>query len=236
MILGNSLKQNAGKKYITKNTTKEVTPENQKKADHFKKWFGDNYNLLIEEQKRKQTLNEDVILDTFLRLYNKQQQAGDIEDYKSYFSRAYFTNYFQTNIKEEKKKQNHIYLNLIDKEYEDSFNTLEVLPIADTEEQEREQESIKATDELLKETFECVFEKYNIQEFELFKMYMFLKPHVSYSSLSAITNLSTNYISQVISTIKKDIQTNQGLIAKREKLIYKEKRYDNTLCNVVDGS
>lgn len=39
MILGNSLKQNKGKKYITKNTTKEVTPENQLKADEFKKGF-----------------------------------------------------------------------------------------------------------------------------------------------------------------------------------------------------
>ena len=76
MILGNSLKQNTGKKYITKNTTKEVTPENQLKADSFKEWFGDNYNLLVEEQRRKQTLNEDVLIDTFFKLYHKQQQLS----------------------------------------------------------------------------------------------------------------------------------------------------------------
>ena len=104
MILGNSKKQNTGKKYITKNTLKEVTPENQLKADEFKEWFGNQYNLLVAEQKRKQTLNEDILIDTFFKLYKKQQQSGDIEDYKSYFSRAYFTNYFQNNIKEEKKK------------------------------------------------------------------------------------------------------------------------------------
>ena len=114
MILGNSKKQNTGKKYITKNTIKEVSPENQLKADEFKEWFGNQYNILVAEQQRKQTLNEDILIDTFFKLYNKQQQSGDIEDYKSYFSRAYFTNYFQNNIKEEKKKQNHIYLNLID--------------------------------------------------------------------------------------------------------------------------
>ncbi|EYA39798.1 hypothetical protein [Bacteroides fragilis] len=220
MILGNSLKQNTGKKYITKNTTKEVTPENQLKADSFKEWFGDNYNLLVEEQRRKQTLNEDVLIDTFFKLYHKQQQQGNIEDYKSYFCRAYFTNYFQNNIKEEKKKQNHIYLNLIDKEYEDSFNTLDIIPLEDADDKERELEKLNKTDKLLTDTFQYITDKYSMQQFELFRMYMFLKPHISYKKLSDITNLSIKYISQTISTIKKDIQDNQELISKRKKLIY----------------
>lgn len=220
MILGNSKKQNTGKKYITKNTIKKVSPENQLKADEFKEWFGDNYNLLVKEQTRKQTLNEDILIDTFFKLYNKQQQSGDIEDYKSYFSRAYFTNYFQNNIKEEKKKQNHIYLNLIDKEYEDSFNTLDVIPIEDNDDKEHELEILNKTDELLSETFQYITDKYSMQQFELFRMYMFLKPHISYKKLSDITNLSIKYISQTISTIKKDIQENQELITKRKKLIY----------------
>lgn len=220
MILGNSLKQNTGKKYITKNTIKEVISENQLKADEFKDWFGDNYNLLVEEQKRKQTLNEDILIDTFFKLYHKQQQQGNIEDYKSYFSRAYFTNYFQNNIKEEKKKQNHIYLNLIDKEYEDSFNTLDIIPIEDNDDKERELEKLNKTDELLSETFQYIMDKYSMQQFELFRMYMFLKPHISYKKLSDITNLSIKYISQTISTIKKDIQENQELISKRKRLIY----------------
>lgn len=220
MILGNSLKQNKGKKYITKNTTKEVTPENQLKADEFKEWFGDNYNLLVEEQTRKQTLNEDILIDTFFKLYHKQQQQGNIEDYKSYFCRAYFTNYYQNNIKKEKKKQNHIYLNLIDKEYEDSFNTLDVLPLEDNEDRERTIEIQANTDKLLTDTFQYITDKYSMQQFELFRMYMFLKPHISYKKLSDITNLSIKYISQTISTIKKDIQDNQELITKRKKLIY----------------
>lgn len=220
MILGNSLKQNKGKKYITKNTTKEVTPENQLKADEFKEWFGNNYNLLVEEQTRKQTLNEDILIDTFFKLYHKQQQQGNIEDYKSYFCRAYFTNYFQNNIKEEKKKQNHIYLNLIDKEYEDSFNTLDVLPLEDNEDRERTIEIQTNTDKLLTDTFQYITNKYSMQQFELFRMYMFLKPHISYKKLSDITNLSIKYISQTISTIKKDIQDNQELISKRKRLIY----------------
>ena len=220
MILGNSLKQNTGKKYITKNTTKEVTPENQLKADSFKEWFGNNYKLLVEEQKRKQTLNEDTLIDTFFKLYHKQQQSGDIGDYKSYFSRAYFTNYFQNNIKEEKKKQNHIYLNLINKEYEDSFNTLDLIPLESDEDRERIIEIQNRTDELLNDTFQYIQEKYGMQEFELFRMYKILKPHKSYKRLSDITNLSIKYISQTISTIKRDIQDNQKLILKRKKLIY----------------
>ena len=217
MILGNSKKQNTGKKYITKNTIKEVSPENQLKADEYKEWFGSQYNLLVAEQQRKQTLNEDILIDTFFKLYHKQQQQGNIEDYKSYFSRAYFTNYFQNNIKEEKKKQNHIYLNLIDKEYEDSFNTLDIIPIEDNDDKERELEKLNKTDELLNETFQYITEKYTIQQFELFRMYMFLKPHISYKKLSDITNLSIKFISQTISTIKRD---NQELISKRKKLIY----------------
>lgn len=220
MILGNSKKQNTGKKYITKNTIKEVSPENQLKADEFKEWFGDQYNLLVAEQQRKQTLNEDILIDTFFKLYNKQQQQGNIEDYKSYFSRAYFTNYFQNNIKEEKKKQNHIYLNLIDKEYEDSFNTLDIIPIEDNEDKEHELDKLNKTDELLTETFQYITDKYSVQQFELFRMYMFLKPHISYKKLSDITNLSIKFISQTISTIKRDIQDNQELITKRKRLIY----------------
>lgn len=220
MILGNSLKQNKGKKYITKNTYQPITPENQMKADDFKNWFGDNYKLLVEEQKRKQTLNEDILIDTFFKLYHKQQQQGNIEDYKSYFCRAYFTNYFQNNIKEEKKKQNHIYLNLINKEYEDSFNTLDVLPLEDNEDREQTIEIQTNTDKLLTDTFQYITDKYSMQQFELFRMYMFLKPHISYKKLSDITNLSIKYISQTISTIKKDIQDNQELISKRKKLIY----------------
>lgn len=220
MILGNSKKQNTGKKYITKNTIKEVSPENQLKADEFKEWFGNQYNLLVAEQKRKQTLNEDILIDTFFKLYHKQQQQGNIEDYKSYFSRAYFTNYFQNNIKEEKKKQNHIYLNLIDKEYEDSFNTLDIIPIEDNEDRERTIEIQTNTDKLLTETFQYITDKYTVQQFELFRMYMFLKPHISYKKLSDITNLSIKYISQTISTIKRDIQDNQELISKRKRLIY----------------
>lgn len=220
MIFGNSLKQNKGKKYITKNTYQPITPENQMKADDFKNWFGENYKLLVEEQKRKQTLNEDILIDTFFKLYHKQQQSGDIEDYKSYFSRAYFTNYFQHNIKEEKKKQNHIYLNLIDKEYEDSFNTLDVLPLEDNEDRERTIEKQTNIDKLLTDTFQYITNKYSMQQFELFRMYMFLKPHISYKKLSDITNLSIKFISQTISTIKKDIQDNQELITKRKKLIY----------------
>ena len=175
---------------------------------------------MVAEQKRKQTLNEDILIDTFFKLYKKQQQSGDIEDYKSYFSRAYFTNYFQNNIKEEKKKQNHIYLNLIDKEYEDSFNTLDIIPIEDNDDKERELEKLNKTDELLSETFQYITDKYTIQQFELFRMYMFLKPHISYKKLSDITNLSIKFISQTISAIKKDIQENQELITKRKKLIY----------------
>lgn len=220
MIFGNSLKQNKGKKYITKNTYQPITPENQMKADDFKNWFGENYKLLVEEQKRKQTLNEDILIDTFFKLYHKQQQSGDIEDYKSYFCRAYFTNYFQNNIKEEKKKQNHIYLNIIDKEYEDSFNTLDIIPLEDADDKERELEKLNKTDELLTETFQYITDKYSMQQFELFRMYMFLKPHISYKKLSDITNLSIKYISQTISTIKKDIQDNQELMSKRKKLIY----------------
>lgn len=221
MILGNSKKQNTGKKYITKNTAKPITPENQTKADEFKNWFGDNYNKLVEEQKRKQTLNEDILIETFCKLYHKQQQTGDIEDYKSYFSRAYFTNLFQYNIKEDKKKHNHIYLNLIDKEYEDSFNTLEVLPIEDTEDREQVIEKQSKTDELLTEIFHYITDKYSMQQFELFRMYMFMKPHISYKRLSKITNLSIKYISETISAIKKNIQNNEELIVKRKRIIYK---------------
>ena len=109
---------------------------------------------------------------------------------------------------------------ILDKEYEDSFNTLDIIPIEDNDDKERELEKLNKTDELLSETFQYITDKYTIQQFELFRMYMFLKPHISYKKLSDITNLSIKFISQTISAIKKDIQENQELITKRKKLIY----------------
>ena len=92
--------------------------------------------------------------------------------------------------------------------------------IEDAEDKEKELEIQSKTDELLTETFQYITDKYSVQQFELFRMYMFLKPHISYKRLSDITNLSIKYISETISTIKRDIQDNQELILKRKKLIY----------------
>ena len=95
-----------------------------------------------------------------------------------------------------------------------------MLPLEDNEDREQIIEIQNNTDKLLTDTFQYITNKYSMQQFELFRMYMFLKPHISYKKLSDITNLSIKFISQTISTIKKDIQDNQELISKRKKLIY----------------
>ncbi|MFV0468490.1 MAG: hypothetical protein ACK5MK_06140, partial [Dysgonomonas sp.] len=54
-----------------------------------------------------------------------------------------------------------------------------------------------------------VYANYDLREFELFKMYVSLKPAVNYDSLSEITQVKAYSIQRIVSKIKKDIQENQ---------------------------
>jgi len=99
MKFGNSGANNKGKKYIKIKPGAIATPENQVKADKFKDWFGKTYTRLQTELINKDTYNEDILNDTFLRIYDKIRFGGlEIANYKAYFHRDFFTNFMQDTI------------------------------------------------------------------------------------------------------------------------------------------
>lgn len=103
MRMGNSGGKNKGKKYLKITGNETITIENKLKADVFVAWFGENYQSLKKELIQKETLDEDILTDTYLRIHDKILYGGlIIENYKAYFHRAFFTNYMQNVINQQK--------------------------------------------------------------------------------------------------------------------------------------
>lgn len=204
MVLGNSGGGNKGKKYLKIKGNEVITPENQNKADSFKIWFGSMYKTLQKELISKDTYDEDVLNDTFLRLHDKILYGGlVIADYKAYFHRAFFTNYIQHAINKNKLSEKIIEFDYSTDVIDESEDNIKI----------EIQEILLSSD-----VMDYVSRKYPKAQFELFKMYVSLKPCINYSELSNITSLSTSRISEIISTIRRDILTKEEFIKRRKKM------------------
>jgi len=198
MRLGNTAGKNKGKKYLKIKGTEEITAANQAKADHFQYWFGENYMKLRRELVQKETFDEDVLNETFLRIYDKILYGGlVIADYKAYFHRAFFTNFMQVTI--------NIAKGII--------SSIDGLDWADDEDDDRE--LLQSKSQLQEDILDYVYVRYPVHDFELFKMYVQLKPAINYAELSKITNLSQTRISETISKIRRDIQREKSFTYRR---------------------
>ncbi len=89
------------------------------------------------------------------------------------------------------------------------------------EDSENDEELIKSKWELENDIFDFVYSKYPIHEFELFKMYVRLKPAITYADLSDITSLSTSRISEIISKIRRDICKQKDFTQRRKSTLRK---------------
>lgn len=202
MRLGNSGSGNKGKKYMKIKEGAIVPPENEAEAQRFAKWFGQWYERLQEELIRKATYDEDVLNDTFMRMYDKIRFGGlDITDYKAYFHRAFFTNFMQQVFAEKQSRTTS--LGLVDQM--DDTGT--------------EEELIDYKLSLEYDIFDYVYHKYPVQQFEIFKMYIRLKPAINYSELSKITEISVTSISEIISKIRRDVQDHEGFRYRRRQTL-----------------
>lgn len=186
MVLGNSYGNNKGKKYLRKN---EIDIVYAAKAEHFNNWISENYNSLIHFLKSKEIFESDVFHETYNSIYEKILYS-DIQcsDYWPYIMRAYYTNFINNKCKEKR------YCELLPNcDVEDLNNDIEL-----------EQEEIQKR--LSNDVFDYVYSNYGISEFELFKMYMSLKPAINYPKLAIITNMKSHEIQKIISMIKRDVQ------------------------------
>lgn len=204
MKLGNSGANNKGKKYIKIKPGAIATPENQSKAGAFKEWFGLFYNRLQTELINKDTYDEDVLNDTFLRIYDKILFGGlEIADYKAYFHRAFFTNFMQINIQISQSITTPL----------DNHDKID--------DSENDEELIKTKSQLENDIFDFVYSRYPIHEFELFKMYVRLKPAINYADLSTMTSISQSRISEIISKIRRDICKQKDFAERRQSTLRK---------------
>lgn len=203
MRLGNSLGNNRGKKYLRKD---EIDIVFATKADHFNEWFDKNYNSLVSFMQSKGFYDEDVFHETYLNIYEKILFSG-IEgvDYKPYFMRAIYTNYINT------KSSNS----------EREYRFAELLPNYDRSDEDNDSfnEIEEKSKELVSDCFNYVYSGHDVRDFELFKMYMNLKPAIRYSTLAEITNLKAHNIQRTISKIKKDIRDNKEFANRRKEIL-----------------
>lgn len=200
MILGNSFGKNKGKKYFIRGKH-DQNPDvlYAEKAEAFNEWFSRNYNALAQALQNKYALSDDALNDTYIRMYESILYCGlDIKDYKSYFFRSYYTNYVNDSVK------NSRYIQLLpnyDKSDTDSEYFMEM---------EMKQKRLES------DIFAYIYENYDIRDFELFKMYISLKPAINYTSLAEITGLKSHNIQRTISKIKKDVRRHHDF-ARRHK-------------------
>jgi hypothetical protein len=202
MKLGNTAGKNKGKKYLKITGKEEITVENQAKADHFKYWFGENYMRLRHELIQKDTFDEDVLNDTFLRIHDKILFGGQVvKDYKAYFHRAFFTNFMQETIN-------------LSKGITSSLDGFDVMDDSDSA-----SELIRAKMQLESDILEHVRSNYSSGDYELFRMYVSLKPAVKYADLSKLTRISTSRISETILKIRRDICRDNVFLARRRSVL-----------------
>lgn len=198
MKLGNSNGNNKGKKYLRKS---EVDLVYAFKADEFNTWMTDNYLKVMQFLKEKNIYEADVFSDTYEKIYEKIFYSDMIgNDYRGYFQRAYYTNYINSRV------QNNRYIELwenYDKDDVDSEYFAEM-----------EAKQTKLENDIM----EYIYLNYSIREYEIFRMYINLKPAINYHSLAEITGMKYHHIQSIVAKIKSDVQRNKAFSMRRNEL------------------
>ncbi|GAB6007473.1 hypothetical protein [Dysgonomonas reticulitermitis] len=194
MILGNSFGKNKGKKYFMRERDMDsVDCLYAEMAEDFNRWFDRDHKSVERQLIGKRVYDVDILNDTYLKIYDIVLFSGlKIKDYKSYFIRSYFTNCINGSMKENRYCE-------LQPNFDRSDMDVEHLVELDRQQKQLEDD-----------IFSYVYANYNLREFELFKMYVSLKPAVNYDSLAEITQVKAYSIQRIVSKIKKDIQENPG--------------------------
>jgi len=170
-------------------------------VDNFNTWYTDNIELLESELREKNSYDEDVINDTYATICESILFSKlEIENYKSYFSRAYLTNNIQTKIKEKRYQVSEQH------QLENSLNHV----LADWENDTEKQA-------LIDEIIEFVKKNHKEEHSELFKQYITLEKR-SYEVLSQQTGINPRLIQRIISNIKTSVRANIELTRKRKEI------------------
>ena len=200
MRLGNSNGNNRGKTYYMRAHTTMPAKNGEKKAADFNRWFEENYKSLERELKQKNIYDGDAMNETYLRIWENLMYSGlVILEYRSYFMRSFYTNYMNAVIRGGRLCEIGEGYDFVPDDTEYDYDL------------ERRQQQLEV------DIFDYVYNKYGPREFELFKMYICLKPAVNYRTLGEITHLKTHQIQFTISKIKKDLCCHREFMHRRRE-------------------
>ncbi len=122
-----------------------------------------------------------------------------IDDYRAYFHRSYYTNYILDKTRESRYVPLPSYTNL-EAHHSNPY----------------EREWMQTKLEL--DIFDYVYDRYELREFELFKMYISLKPAINYHTLAQITHVQVHNIQRIVSRILSDIRSNKELVGRYKEI------------------
>jgi hypothetical protein len=199
MLLFNTKKSNKGKKYFSKKrgASDAVFAE---EAEAFNRWFADNNTRLMQYLKARRSYDCDVFNDNYLKIYENILFSGNsVENYMHYFIRSYYINLMADSM------QQNRFCELLPGYDKSDAETNSLM--------ETEVEQVKLELDIMN----YVYENYDIREFELFKMYVRLKPAVNYHSLAEITGLKAHNIQRTICRIKKGVMDNKDFVRRRKQ-------------------
>lgn len=204
MKLGNSNGNNKGKKYFVRGRDdQDLDMVYAEKAEKFAKWFSKNMMAAKVQLLGKGNYDDDAFNETYLRIYEIILFTGrEIRDYASYFHRAYFTNVIQDATKGNRYCELYPNYDTVEEDDVDFF------------------EEIEAKNKMLgDDIMSYVYDRYAIQEFEIFKMYINLKPAVNYHALARMTDSKYHVIQRMISKIIQDVKENQHFVMRRRDVV-----------------
>lgn len=198
MILGNSNGNNKGKKYRKEYLDEVLAVE----AEVFNKWISQNLYTVICFLKKTNIYDEDVLNDTYEKIYEKILYSGfNGSDYRSYLYRAYYTNYVNSNV------QNNRFTELLPIHDNNNIDTDYFAEI------EKKQSKLEA------DIMDYIYSNYELREYEIFKMYVNLKPAVNYKTLAKITGLKYHHVQTIIAKIKMDVKNNEEFSRRRNEML-----------------
>ena len=219
MRLGNSNGNNRGKKYFIRGRD-DVNPDKVyvEKAVHFDTWFANNYNILYHDVQGRGGVDEDVFNDTFLRMHDLIFYTGcKIKNYKAFFHRAYYTNLIQQASKENRYCNFYDHVDMDGSTHQTSYRTDSKLSLVNVDKEILEEQEAKTT-HLKEDIMNYVYNNYQLQDFEIFKMYMDLKPTINYHALAKITGLKYHRIQRTVSTIIMDVKGHKDFHKRRTEM------------------
>lgn len=173
------------------------------KAEAFNTWFAENNCKLVQYLKVRRAYDCDVFNDCYLKMYENILFSGNkVDNYMHYFVRSYYVNLMADGMKQNRYCEMKPHYDQSDTDT-DTVSCLEF---------EREQQRLES------DIMAYVYENYDIRDFELFKMYVTLKPAINYYSLAEITGLKAHNIQRTICRIKKGVMENKDFSRRRREL------------------